>query len=52
MDWNALPGEVGRSPPLEVLSNHGDVALRDMGSGHGGGGLVIGLDDLGDLFQP
>lgn len=26
-----------------------DVALRDMKNGHGGGGLVIGLDDLRDL---
>lgn len=25
--------------PLEVFKNGGDVALRDMGSGRGGGGL-------------
>ena len=30
------------SPSLEVFQNRGDVALRDVGSGHGGGGL--GLD--------
>jgi len=40
------------SPSLEVFKNHGDVALRDMVSGHGGGGLMIGLDDLSGLFQP
>ena len=28
--------EVGESLSMEVLKNHGDVALRDVGSGHGG----------------
>jgi len=28
----------GQSLPLEVLTNHGDVALRDVVSGHGGMG--------------
>ena len=28
------------------------VALRDAVSGHSGGGLMVGLDDLGHLFQP
>ena len=37
---------------LEVFKNHVDVALRDMVSGHGGGGLVVGLGDLRGLFQP
>ena len=36
---------------LEVCKTHGDVALRNMVSGHGGGGLGIGLDDLRGLFQ-
>ena len=36
---------------LEVFETCGDVALRDMVSGHGGGGLGIGLDDLRGLFQ-
>jgi len=38
------------SPSLEVLKNCGDVALRDVVSGHGGDGLVVGLGDLGGLF--
>ena len=39
------------SPSLEVFKNHVDVALRDVVSGHGGDGLVVGLDDLSGLFQ-
>ena len=27
------------SPPLDVFQSRADVALRDVGSGHGGGGL-------------
>jgi len=34
------------------LTLHADVALRDMGGGHGGDGLVVGLGDLEGLFQP
>jgi len=37
---------------MEVFRNYGDVALRDMVSGHGRAELVIELDDLGGLFQP
>ena len=44
--------EVVQSPSLEVFRNRVDVALRDVVSGHGGGGLMIGLDDLRGLFQP
>ena len=33
-----LPREVVGSPSLEVFQNRGDVALRDVGSGHGGVG--------------
>ena len=40
------------SPSLEMFKNRVDVALRDVVSGHGGGGLVVGLDDLSGLFQP
>ena len=34
------------------LNKGGGVALRAMVSGHGGGGLTVGLGDLGGLFQP
>ena len=44
--------EVVQSPSLEVFRNRVDVALRDVVGGHGGGGLMIGLDDLRGLFQP
>jgi len=45
------------SPSLEVFQNGGDVALRDVGSGHGGGrlGLDLGIlgvfSDLDDLWN-
>ena len=51
-DWQRLPEEVVESPSLEVFRNHGDVALRDVVSGHGGHGLMVELDDLSGLFQP
>jgi len=46
-----LPREVVGSPSLEVFRNRGDVALRDVGSGHGevGWGWTWGLRAL---FQP
>jgi len=44
--------EVVESPPLEVFMKRADVALRDVVSGHGGDGLMVGLDDLSGLFQP
>ena len=34
---------------MEVLRERGDVALRDAVSGHGGGGLGVGPDDLSGL---
>ena len=40
------------SSEMEVFKNRGDVALRVVVSGHGGGGLMVGLDDLRGLFQP
>ena len=40
--------------PREVMEfkNHGNVALRDMASGHCGDGLTVVLGDLSGLFQP
>jgi len=38
-------------PSLEVFQNRGDVALRDVVRGHGGG-VGVGLGDLRGLFQP
>ena len=47
-----LHREVVGSPSLEVLKKRVDVALSDMLSGHGGDGLVVGLNYLRGLFQP
>ena len=49
---NRLPKEVLNSPFLEVFKKRGGVALRDAVSGHGGGGLAVGSDDLSGLFRP
>jgi len=40
------------SPSLDGLKKCVDVALGDMVSGHVEDGLMVGLDDLRDLFQP
>ena len=50
--WQRLPREVGESQSLKVFKKRGDVALRDVVSGHGGDGGTFGLDDLSGLFQP
>jgi len=38
--------------PWRCLKERVDVSLRDMVSGHGGDGLMVGLDDVISLFQP
>ena len=52
MYWNRLPRELTKSLSMEVFKSCVDVALRDMVSGHGGDGLMVGLGDLSGLFQP
>ena len=47
----AAQGGGGVTIPGGVL-NFVDVALRDAVSGHGGDGLMFGLDDPSGLFQP
>jgi len=40
------------SPSLEAFKKRVEMALWDMVSGHGGVGVIAGLDDLRGLFQP
>ena len=45
--WREMVGP----PFLKLFRNRGDVALRDVGSGHGGVGGV-GFGDPRELLQP
>ena len=44
--WHRLPREVVESPSLEV-----EMTLRDVVSGHGGDGVVVGLEDIKGHFK-
>ena len=46
LQWHRLHREVVQSPSLEVFQSRVDVALRDVGSGHGGVGLGLGISVL------
>ena len=50
--WYRLSSEVVESLTLEVFNKRGNVALRDMVSGHSDNGLTIGLGDFSAHFQP
>lgn len=51
MHWNRLPREAMESPFLELFKKRVNVSLRDMFSGYGAGGLMVGLNDLNGLSQ-
>jgi len=40
----------GGGVSLGVFSKRVDVVLRDMVSGHGGNGLIVGIDYLTSIF--
>ena len=50
--WHRLTREMVVSPCKGVFKNCGDVSLRVVVIGCGGDRLMVGLDDLSDLFQP
>jgi len=49
--WHRLPKEVVESLSLEMFKSCSVVAMRDVISEHGGDGLVVGINDLSNLFQ-
>jgi len=46
-----LSDSVQESPSMEVFKKRANVALRDMVSGHGGIGLIVGLEILMVFFN-
>jgi len=51
LQWHRLHREVVGSPSLEVFRSRVDVALKDVGGGHGEDGLTDGLNGINGLFQ-
>jgi len=50
-EWSGTEaGCPGRWWSLSMFKKHGDVALRNMVSKHGGDGLIVGLGDLRGLL--
>lgn len=49
LGWAQGNDRVAKSPSLEIFKKCVDVALRDVVSGHGGDGLIVGLGDPSDL---
>ena len=52
MHWHTMPREVVGSLSPEVFKGCGGVALRDVISGHGGGGLGLHLMILVVFSKP
>jgi len=50
--WHRLPRKVMESLSLEVFKKRAGGAARAMVSGHGGDGLMVGLDEFSGHFQP
>ena len=50
LQWHRLSREAVETSFLEVFKNHGDVVRGDMISGHGGGGVGLGI--LEAFFNP
>lgn len=51
LHWHRLPREVVESMPLGVFKNRTGMALRNTVS-ECADGLMVGVGDLGALFQP
>lgn len=43
LTYHELPREEVKSPSLEVFKKHADMALKALISGHGDGGLTVGV---------